>query len=49
MGLCRIPLTEAWALRELLICARDLNALPKPARLLVRHLTDAARDTDTAS
>jgi DNA-binding transcriptional LysR family regulator len=49
MGLCRIPLTEAWALRELLICARDLNALPKPARLLVRHLTDAAQDSGTAS
>jgi DNA-binding transcriptional LysR family regulator len=47
MNLRKIGLSEDWAHRELLICARDLNALPKPARLLVNHLTlakpDAAR------
>ncbi len=38
MGLRKIELDEEWAQRELLICARDLGALPKPARLLVNHL-----------
>ncbi|WP_296651032.1 LysR substrate-binding domain-containing protein [Paraburkholderia sp.] len=49
MGLRKISLTEDWAVRELLICARDLSALPKPARLLVRHLTGDAQDTLTTS
>ena len=38
MGLWEIALSDEWAHRELLICARDLNALPKPARLFVNHL-----------
>lgn len=38
MGLNRISLAEPWADRELLIGARDLSALPKPARLLAEHL-----------
>ncbi|TGN95709.1 LysR substrate-binding domain-containing protein [Burkholderia sp. USMB20] len=38
MGLHKIGLSDEWAHRELLICARDLNALPKPARRLVNHL-----------
>lgn len=38
MGLRKIELAEEWAHRALLICARDLHALPKPARLLVTHL-----------
>jgi DNA-binding transcriptional LysR family regulator len=42
MDLHKIDLAEDWAHRELLICARDLNALRKPARLLVDHLTHAA-------
>ncbi|WP_206956230.1 LysR family transcriptional regulator [Trinickia acidisoli] len=42
MGLRKIALSEAWACRELLICARDLHALPKPARLLVNHLIGPA-------
>ncbi|MDS0859659.1 LysR family transcriptional regulator [Burkholderia pseudomultivorans] len=42
MGLHRIALAEAWAVRDLLICARDLDALPKPARLLVNHLVGFA-------
>lgn len=44
MGLRTIGLSEDWAERELLICARDLNALPKPARLLVSHLTHSVPD-----
>ena len=38
MDLHRISLAEDWAVRDLLICARDLGALPKPARLLINHL-----------
>jgi DNA-binding transcriptional LysR family regulator len=49
MGLHKIALTEDWAQRELLICARDLNALPKPARQLVNHLTAAVPDTAPAA
>jgi DNA-binding transcriptional LysR family regulator len=49
MGLHRIGLAEDWATRELLICARDLNALPRPARLLVQHLTREAQDATPAS
>jgi DNA-binding transcriptional LysR family regulator len=40
MGLVRIELTDAWAERELLIGARDLKALPRPARLLFDHLVE---------
>lgn len=43
MELQRIGLSDAWAERELLICARDLGALPKPARLLVNHLIGVER------
>lgn len=45
MGLVRLELTDAWAERELLIGARDLQALPRPARLLLDHLlhTPASR------
>jgi DNA-binding transcriptional LysR family regulator len=42
MDLHRIGLAEDKAVRNLLICARDLGALPKPARLLVNHLVGAA-------
>jgi DNA-binding transcriptional LysR family regulator len=38
MGLVRLELTDAWAERELLIGARDLQALPRPARRLFDHL-----------
>ncbi|ABE30231.1 LysR substrate-binding domain-containing protein [Paraburkholderia xenovorans] len=44
MDLCRIPLSENWTRRELFICARDLNALPRPASLLVNHLIGATPD-----
>jgi DNA-binding transcriptional LysR family regulator len=42
MGLREIAMSDDWAHRELLICARDLNALPKPARLFVNHLSGMA-------
>lgn len=48
MGLRRIGLSEDWACRDLLICARDLGALPKPARLLVNHLTRAPAPPEQA-
>lgn len=34
-----VPLTDAWALRNLVICARSLSALPAHARQLVDQLT----------
>ncbi|WP_206996346.1 LysR substrate-binding domain-containing protein [Trinickia mobilis] len=49
MGLHKIALSEDWAERELLICARDLSALPKPARLLVNHLIGASPDPSAAA
>ena len=39
MALGVIPLTDAWALRHLLICARSFAALPVHARKLVEYLT----------
>lgn len=49
MGLHRIRLSEDWARRELLICARDLKALRKPARLLVDHLLGATPERPGAA
>lgn len=49
MGLKKIDLSEDWAQRELLICARDLGALPKPARLLVNHLIEPAQRPGAAA
>jgi DNA-binding transcriptional LysR family regulator len=37
-GIRTIELTDSWAARELLICVRDLNAMPRPEKALVRHL-----------
>jgi hypothetical protein len=42
MGLARLPLTDAWARRSLLLGARDLAAQPRPARLLMEHLLQPA-------
>jgi DNA-binding transcriptional LysR family regulator len=42
MGLRKIDLKDPWVQRGLLIGARDLKALPRPARLLVDHLTQGA-------
>jgi len=49
MGLHKISLSEEWAHRDLLICARDLKALRKPARLLVDHLVRGTPDTASAA
>lgn len=38
MALRLAPLTDAWAVRRLMICTRRLEALPVHARLLVDHL-----------
>jgi DNA-binding transcriptional LysR family regulator len=37
-----IRLRDAWANRKLTICARSFKALPRPAKLLVDHLRQAA-------
>ena len=37
-----VRLTDAWALRELSICVRDVDALPPYARQLVDHLRASA-------
>jgi DNA-binding transcriptional LysR family regulator len=39
LDLSLVRLAEPWAERHLLIGLRDLNAAPKPVRLLLRHLT----------
>jgi hypothetical protein len=33
-----VDLTNAWALRELTICVRNVEALPPYARQLVEHM-----------
>lgn len=43
MGLVRLELAEAWAQRGLLIGARDVGALARPARMLLDHLLQRAR------
>jgi DNA-binding transcriptional LysR family regulator len=47
MGLTRIALTDSWAERELLIGARDFNALSRPARLLLDHLVEPPTQNPT--
>jgi hypothetical protein len=37
-GIRMIELTDSWATRQLLICMRDMNAMPRPEKALVRHL-----------
>lgn len=37
-GIRHIPLSDAWARRELLFCARDFGGLPRHAQLLLAHL-----------
>ncbi|MDE2607992.1 MAG: LysR family transcriptional regulator [Burkholderiales bacterium] len=37
-GLHQIRLSDPWAVRQQVICVRDYEALPVPARLLVDHL-----------
>ncbi len=38
MGLRQIDLSDPWVHRQLLIGARDFDALPRPVRLLMEHL-----------
>ena len=38
MAIAIVPLTDAWAVRELTICVRDIDDLPLYARQLVEHL-----------
>ena len=40
-GVTAVPLGDAWALRSLLVCVRDLEALPAPARRLVARVLGA--------
>ena len=40
-----VPLTDPWAQRELRVVARDFDALPMTARLLVEHLTRPSSST----
>jgi DNA-binding transcriptional LysR family regulator len=38
-----IRIRDAWANRRLVICARSFKSLPRPAKLLVEHLREAAQ------
>jgi DNA-binding transcriptional LysR family regulator len=38
MAIAIVDLTDAWAVRELTICVRQLDELPPYARQLVEHL-----------
>lgn len=42
MGLVRLPLSDPWAQRSLLMGVRDAAALPRPVRLLLEHLASRA-------
>jgi DNA-binding transcriptional LysR family regulator len=42
MAISAVRLTDSWALRELTICVRDVEALPAYARQLVDHLRASA-------
>jgi len=42
MPIAIVRIRDAWANRNLVICARDFKALPRPAKLLVEHLRKAA-------
>ena len=39
-----VAITDGWALRHLLICARSFDALPVHARALVEYLSNDAGD-----
>lgn len=43
MPLTLVAIRDAWANRQLVICARSFKTLPKPAKLLVEHLRKAAQ------
>ena len=44
-----VPLSDAWALRHLTICARSVSALPAHAQHLVRHLTSGVTEERSQS
>ena len=48
MAITIVPLTDPWALREMLICVRSLEALPAFARELVELLVEDARQSEGA-
>jgi len=43
MPIALIAIRDAWANRQLAICARSFKTLPRPAKLLVEHLRKAAQ------
>jgi len=43
MAIRAVPLSDAWSLRQLTICVKQLEALPAHARALVEHLRAPAR------
>ena len=47
-ALAAVPLTDAWAERQLSLLARDFDSLPPSARLLVDHLLQCAGSTPPA-
>jgi DNA-binding transcriptional LysR family regulator len=49
MAIDAVQLTDAWALRELTICVRDVKALPPYARQLVDHLRESVDGTQRGS
>jgi len=48
LNLRQIPLQDPWARRQLLIGVRDLEALPRHARMLVEHLAASPRQQPQA-
>jgi DNA-binding transcriptional LysR family regulator len=42
MPISAVRIRDGWANRKLVICARSFKALPRPAKLLVEHLRQAA-------
>jgi DNA-binding transcriptional LysR family regulator len=42
MAIARITLTDAWALRDLVVCMRSRASLPANAQLLLQHLLGSA-------
>jgi DNA-binding transcriptional LysR family regulator len=46
MAIAVVPLTDAWAVRELTICVRSIDELPPYARQLVEHLRTGGAISD---
>jgi hypothetical protein len=43
MAIKTVDLADSWALRDLTICVRDVEALPPYARQLVEHMRAGAQ------